>query len=126
MLGNYNVYPSLAVKDIGVSAGFYGGKLGLRVEKETAHQRVYGSGASKLQVYTSHYAGTNKATAVFWEVEDVDAEVSELKHNGVEFEHFPDMPGVELDGDVHSLGSEKAAWLKDPDGNILCIHNIQP
>lgn len=123
MLGNYNVYASLAVKDLAVSASFYGGKLGLQVEKETTHQCLYNSGTNKLQVYTSHYAGTNKATAVFWEVDDVEAEVTQLKNNGVEFEHFPDMPGVQLDGDIHSLGHEKAAWLKDPDGNMLCIHN---
>lgn len=123
MLGNFSVYASLAVKDLDVSTGFYGGKLGLHVEKETAHQRVYGSGTSKLQIYVSHYAGSNKATAVFWEVEDVEAEVTALRENGVEFEHYPDMPGVQLNGDVHSMGKEKAAWFKDPDGNILCIHN---
>jgi hypothetical protein len=28
-----------------------------------------------------------------------------------------------LEGDVHVLDGEKAAWFKDPDGNILCLHS---
>ena len=37
---------------------------------------------------------------------------------GVSFEHY-DLPGTAREGDVHLLGSLKAAWFKDPDGNIL-------
>ena len=29
------------------------------------------------------------------------------------------MPGVEREDDIHSIGDLKAAWFKDPDGNIL-------
>jgi hypothetical protein len=38
----------------------------------------------------------------------------------VEFEHY-DMPGVELQGDIHVMGPLKAVWFQDPDGNILNI-----
>lgn len=123
MLGKYNAGVSLAVKDLGTAAKFYGGMLGLHPKKQNEHEIVYDSGASLLQIYVSNFAGSNKATAAFWEVDDVDAEVTDLRDKGVEFEHYPDMPGVELQGDVHAMGGEKAAWFKDPDGNILCIHN---
>ncbi|HST08217.1 MAG TPA: hypothetical protein VLJ83_08585 [Gemmatimonadaceae bacterium] len=43
-----------------------------------------------------------------------------LKAKGVAFEHY-DFPGMTLKGDVHIMGDMKAAWLKDPDGNILAI-----
>jgi hypothetical protein len=34
------------------------------------------------------------------------------------------MPGMTREGDVHSMGGGvKAAWFKDPDGNILCVGN---
>ncbi len=33
------------------------------------------------------------------------------------------MPDVTLEGDVHVMGDLKAAWFKDPDGNILNIVN---
>ncbi len=70
-------------------------------------------------MYRSQYAGTNKATAVTWEVGERLADVvKELKSKGVKFEHY-DMPGMTLDGDIHKGGDMKIAWFKDPDGNIL-------
>jgi hypothetical protein len=48
----------------------------------------------------------------------VAAVVDELKQKGVLFEHY-DLPGATLEGDVHVMGEMKAAWFKDPDGNIL-------
>ena len=70
----------------------------------------------------SDFAGTNKATAVTWSVDDVPGAVKELKAKGVQFEHY-DMPGLKLEGDVHvSLdGAMKVAWFRDPDGNILNV-----
>ena len=50
----------------------------------------------------------------------MDAEVVALKGRGVAFEHY-DMPGITRKGDVHLTGRSKAAWFKDPDGNILAI-----
>jgi catechol-2,3-dioxygenase len=123
MLGRFNSGASLAVKSMEEATKFYGGILGLKVISENEYERVYGSGDTKLQVYVSTFAGSNKATAMYWEVDDVFAEVAELRDKGVSFEHYMDMPGIKLDGDVHVMGDERAAWFKDPDGNILCIHN---
>ncbi len=39
----------------------------------------------------------------------------------VRFEDY-DYPGLKTVNKVCVLGSEKAAWFKDPEGNILCIH----
>jgi len=36
----------------------------------------------------------------------------------VTFDHY-EIPGMELDGDIHVGGGVKIAWFKDPDGNIL-------
>ena len=46
--------------------------------------------------------------------------VQALKAKGVTFEHY-DMPGMTREGDVHVGGNMKAAWFKDPDGNILAL-----
>ena len=46
--------------------------------------------------------------------------VAGLAAKGVRFEHY-DLPGTTLDGDVHITGTIKAAWCKDPDGNILAL-----
>jgi hypothetical protein len=77
----------------------------------------YKTGNTTLLVYRSQFAGTNKATAVTWTVDDVEAIARVLKDKGVTFEHY-DMPGMTLKGDVHVAANMKAAWFKDPDGNI--------
>ena len=119
MLGNTNAVANLAVKDLGAAKRFYEGTLGLKqVGAEGDEVVVYRSGNSTLNVYRSQFAGTNQATAVTWEVGDVDAEVRALKAKGVRFESY-DMPGLRHDGDVHVSESMRVAWFKDPDGNIL-------
>ena len=121
MLGTRNAVANLAVKDIDRARGFYTGTLGLKeVDQEGDELIVLKSGDSAVSVYRSDYAGTNKATAVTWAVDDIEAEVETLKQKGVMFEHY-DMPGLELEGDVHIGEGMKVAWFKDPDGNILNI-----
>jgi catechol-2,3-dioxygenase len=124
MLENKDANATVAVKDLDVAAKFYEGTLGLKsTGVQNAEVRVYQSGHSKLVVYRSQYAGTNKANAVTWGVgPDLDEIVKSLKSKGVVFEHY-DLPGLTRKGDVHVTGEFKAAWFKDPDGNILHINN---
>ena len=73
-----------------------------------------------MLVYESQYAGSNKATAATWVVDDVAGIVKALKAKGVVFEHY-DLPETTRKGDVHVAGSLKLAWFKDPSGNILAL-----
>jgi catechol 2,3-dioxygenase-like lactoylglutathione lyase family enzyme len=122
MLSDSNVCATLAVKDLPTARKFYEEVIGLHdTVMEDDYAVVYKSGDSAVQVYPSQYAGTNQATGATWLVDDVQAVVTDLKSKGVSFEHY-DMPGMKLEGDVHAMdGGEKAAWFKDPDGNILAI-----
>jgi catechol 2,3-dioxygenase-like lactoylglutathione lyase family enzyme len=127
MLNNMNATATIGVKNLGAAKKFYEGTLGLKpVEsKEPADcVQMYKCGNTTLEVYESTFAGTNKATALTWFVgDDVFKEVDDLKRKGVKFEHYDNMPDTKLEGDVHLMGAIKAAWFKDPDGNILSIVN---
>lgn len=122
MLAERDAAANLAVKDLKAAKKFYEGTLGLKpVGREGEHLIAYRSGVSNLLVYKSQYAGTNKATAVTWTVGDeLEAIVRTLKAKGVAFEHY-DLPGMTRKGDVHVADGMKAAWFKDPDGNILSL-----
>ena len=121
MLGSRNVAANVAVKDIEIAKRFYTGTLGLeQVGAEGDDMLEMKSGDTRLNVYRSDYAGTNKATALTWEVDDIRAAVDALKAKGVAFEHYDEM-GMARDGDLHDGGDYKIAWFKDPDGNILNI-----
>ena len=119
MFENTNAIPNLAVRDIATARRFYGDTLGLAETGSEGDDFVsYRTGDSDLFVYKSDYAGTNQATAVTWQVDDVDATVRELKDKGVRFEHY-DFPDTKREGDVHVGHGMRIAWFKDPDGNIL-------
>ncbi|WP_141735939.1 VOC family protein [Oligoflexus tunisiensis] len=124
MLENREASANIAVKNLDVARKFYEDTLGLeKVAAEGQELVVYKSGRSTINVYRSDYAGTNKATAVTWDVgEEIESVVRALKDKGVRFEHY-EMPGLRLEGDVHVGDSMKVAWFKDPDGNILNIVN---
>lgn len=124
MLADKNSSAIVAVRDIAAARAFYVDTLGLEPEQDDDNMLVLKTGNTQLVVYVSDYAGTNKANAVVWGVgEDIDAIVSTLLGKGVKFEHYPDM-GLDYSGGIHSSGDFKAAWLKDPDGNILHLNNM--
>jgi catechol-2,3-dioxygenase len=122
MLADKDAIATLAVKNLKVAAKFYGETLGLkRVPPEESGTITYATGKTTILVYESNYAGTNKATAVTWDVGDeVEATVRALKDRGVTFEHY-DLPGMTREGDIHVAERMKAAWFKDPDANIHAI-----
>jgi catechol 2,3-dioxygenase-like lactoylglutathione lyase family enzyme len=123
MLGSKAVAATLPVKDIEAARDFYENTLGLtqmQGDNPDPTAVMYTSGSSSVLVYQSAY----KATAATWAVgDDLDAIVQELKDGGVTFEHYDGLPGVTREGDLHLMGDLKAAWFKDPDGNILNLVN---
>ena len=59
--------------------------------------------------------------ALSFRVDDIAKAIVMLKSRGVVFADY-DFPGLKTEGHVCVLGSEKAAWFEDPEGNILCLH----
>ena len=122
MLGKADATPMIAVSDLDRARTFYEEKLGLKTKDEWGGEgATLKSGDTLINLYRSEFAGTNKATALTFQVEDIDEEVSELKEKGIFFEHY-DLPGLEPRGDLY-VGENgfKTAWFKDPDGNILSL-----
>lgn len=121
MLGKADATPMIAVKDIDRARKFYEDTLGLETKEEMGGEVLtMKSGDTVINVYRSEFAGTNKATALTFDVDDIGAEVRELKDKGVFFEEY-DMPGLEKQGDLYVAQGMKTAWFKDPDGNILSL-----
>jgi extradiol dioxygenase family protein len=123
MLGTFDAVATIAVSDLAAAKRFYENTLGLTPNRSSEDNVVeYRTGTTKLLVYPSQFAGSNKATAVTWNVgKHVDAIVRDLAKKGVTFEHYDGLPQVRRDGDIHIAGDLRMAWLKDPSGNILAL-----
>lgn len=124
LLTGSDAFANLAVKDLAAARRFYEDTLGFKlVHEEGGELIVYKSGNTMFNVYRSDFAGTNKATALTWEVGDqVEDVVTAMREKGIRFEHY-DLPGMRREGDIHIADEMKVAWFKDPDGNILNVVN---
>jgi catechol 2,3-dioxygenase-like lactoylglutathione lyase family enzyme len=121
MLANYDVMAHTAVRDLQKAREFYEGVLGFSNGQEDEGGGItYRSGSTNLYVYESQFGGTNQATGASWQVDDIGATVNELQAKGVVFEMY-DISGATREGFIHIMGPIKAAWFKDPDGNIFAI-----
>jgi len=80
---------------------------------------VFGTGPTKLNVYLSDYAGTNRANAVVWAVgEELEVIAADLRARGIALDEYPEGFDSVVDG-VHVRGGLRVIWFRDPDGNIL-------
>jgi catechol 2,3-dioxygenase-like lactoylglutathione lyase family enzyme len=124
MLVQADAIPTIGVKNLKEAKEFYETKLGLTpLGNSTEYVQLYKSGNSTIEIYQSDFAGTNRATAMTWAVGDeIEKDVEALRNRGVEFERY-EMPDTKLEGDIHVMKDMKTAWFKDPDGNILCLHD---
>jgi len=123
MLSDFAPIPTLAVSDLQRAREFYEGVLGFASVADVADGVMYPSGSGSFLVYPSAYAGTNKATAMSFQLsaEAFDAEAAALREKGVTFDVF-EMDQITWDNGVASLpDGSRAAWFSDPDGNILNI-----
>jgi catechol 2,3-dioxygenase-like lactoylglutathione lyase family enzyme len=122
MLGGKEPMATVAVRDLNAAKKFYEGTLGLKpADSQEPEALTYEAGGAKLLVYRSQYAGSNKATATTWVIgNDMEKVVQGLRGKGVAFEHY-NLPGLTVKGDIHEGGGIKAAWFKDPDGNIHAL-----
>jgi len=112
----------LPVKDLERARDFYVNKLGLEAEGLAADGKfVLRASGTKFGLIPKPEGTKAEHTAVSFEVEDVAAEIKTLKGRGVVFEDY-DFPGFKTVDHVIVIGTDKAAWFKDTEGNILCLH----
>ena len=121
MLKNASIVPYIPVSDLARARKFSEEKVGLTPREKYAGGVIYECGnGSWVFMYPSGGAGTSKASTAFWAVDDVVAEVAELKARGVVFEEY-DMPGIKTVNSIATAGGAKTAWFKDSEGNILAV-----
>ncbi len=121
MLQRSPMYAYIPAKDVTRAREFYERQLGFKPREEVAGGVVYEFAEhTACFLYPTPNAGTSQASQAFWQVDDVEREVAELKARGVTFEEY-DAPGLKTVNGIATAGGAKAAWFRDSEGNILAV-----
>ena len=83
MLSAAPIRAYIPVSNVPRARKFYEGKIGLKPKEEYAGGVIYECGGAEVFMYPTPNAGTSKASQAYWQVDDVEAEVAELKARGV-------------------------------------------
>jgi len=122
MLAGTQVTCMLPVKDLARARRFYEDSLRLEaIGQRPDGKFVYRCGGTEIALFPKPEGSKAEHTALSFAVPDIRAAIAELKGRGVAFEDY-DLPEFRTVDHVCVLGSEKAAWFRDPEGNILCLH----
>ena len=126
MLGDNPIDVVLLATDLGESKDFYAGKLGLEILTEYEDEIIYKCGGDSRLTVTKSTTGTaDEQTQAGWRVDNLAAELAELRSRGVEIQEY-DMPemGLKTVDGIADLGFALVAWIVDPHGNALAITQL--
>jgi catechol-2,3-dioxygenase len=119
MLATQPIDVMILATDLNVAREFYCDRIGLEVLLESDDFLTLKCGGDSRLVITRSATGTSEPqTKASWRVEDVAAEVTELRSHGVEVEEY-DEPGLKTVDGVADVGFALAAWFVDPHGNSI-------
>lgn len=116
-----SIYTVLPAADLDRARAFYRDKLGLEPTLIKPGMLAYsGPSGYIFQLYETSTVGTAQNTQMGWSTSDLDGDVAELRERGVVFEEY-DLPGLKTEGGIAFVGTERAAWFKDSEGNTIAI-----
>lgn len=121
MLTQTRVHTTIPASDIDRAMRFYEDKLGFKPMSTLPGGMMYqAAGDTRFVLYPSPNAGKAPQTVMGFTVDNVEAEVKDLKRRGVVFEEY-DYPGLKTVDSIAKRDGVSSAWFKDSEGNILGI-----
>ncbi len=120
MLDKSEAFSGFAVKDLDAAKEFYGGTLGLSVEREEPMglMRLHIEGSRDILIYPKPDHVPATYTILNFPVGDIEAAVDELAAKGVTMLRYDDLPADERG---ITQNGPRIAWFNDPSGNILSV-----
>jgi predicted enzyme related to lactoylglutathione lyase len=126
MLSNAPVTPTLPATDINRAKQFYTEKLGLKeasVPNIPPDSVMFDCGQGTMLFIYQRPPSPAQHTLAGFKVDDLAAEMAELRSRGVVFEEY-DFPGLKTVDGIADDGSSKSAWFRDSEGNILALNQM--
>jgi catechol-2,3-dioxygenase len=125
MLKDHPIDVVLLATDLAAAKDFYGGRIGLEIILENDEFLTFECGGDSRLVITKSSTGSTEAqTKASWRVEDLAAELTELRSRGVQIEEF-DEPGLKTVDGIADIGFALSAWFVDPSGNSIGLLQLK-
>jgi catechol 2,3-dioxygenase-like lactoylglutathione lyase family enzyme len=125
MLGTANVHPILLAKDLDAAREFYHDRLGLEIISASDHKIEFRcGGGTKLAVSKSTTGTADSQTQIGWEVDDLQAEIDDIRSRGIPIEEY-DLPGLKTENGIADVGFAWMAWIIAPGKNALAIVQLK-
>jgi catechol 2,3-dioxygenase-like lactoylglutathione lyase family enzyme len=115
MLADGRLVATVAVTDLERARQFFQVQLGLPLLDETPFALRFGAGVG-TQVSVRRGQPNAGQTVAHFEVDDIEAVIGDLSARGVTFEEYESPKTTNF---VAQIGPARAAWFKDPDGNVF-------
>ena len=125
MLKDIKCHPTLPAADMERAKAFYTDKVGLSLAGDSPGGVFFQTGGgTRLALYPTPNTERGGHTQVGFTVDDLTAEVADLKSRGVVFEEY-DFPGLKTEGSIAVTGGSRAAWFKDTEGNTVGLIELE-
>ncbi len=127
-LAHARVETRLPTKDLKRAKRWYAEKLGLLPAEERDGGLRYECAAGVFCLFESAGFSEGTFTQIAFNVDNIEAEVAELRRRGVVFEDYG-IPGLAMSGHIVDIPDnypskgrgERGAWFRDSEGNLLGI-----
>ena len=111
----------LLATDLRPARDFYSNKLGLPIIDESEQRLAFScGGASRVIISKSETGTADSQTQAQWRVQDLAAELADLRSRGVKIEEYDD-PGFTTEDGIYDAGFALFAWITDPAKNLLAL-----
>ena len=126
MLGKTQTTTMLPVVDLERARRFYTQVLGLQEGRrgEDGSLELSTETGGRVALYPREPTKADH-TVLSFEVQEIIKVVRDLEGRGVKFEEY-DLPQLKTVDKIATTGRDKAAWFKDTEENILCVHEAVP
>ncbi len=128
MLSKSPISATFPYRGLKTAEKFYSRKLGLKRVSGSVKDGFLEFQAGKatiLLLFESTSKKKSDNTGATFEVADLDREMATLRKRGVVFEEY-DLPGIKtVNGVASADGMGRIAWLKDPAGNVIALHESE-
>ena len=121
MLQDGHAYAKLPASDFDRARRFYVDTLGFRPTWEgPGYVRFECAGGSSFLVFASSGRASGDHDQCGWVVDDIEAEVADLRRRGIAFEEFA---GATFVGGIRDDPAGRSAWFRDSEGNLLNVRS---